>query len=396
MTSTVDIRPAGAVGTPGRVGQATAVEQSRAVAEVQAAVIVAQQCPRDIQEALRQMRDSCNRMALAERAFFRVPRGDEVVSRPSVHLARELARIWGNIDYGTAELRRDDEHKQSEMLAFAWDLQTNSRSRATFIVPHRRDLKGGRSKDLVSQQDIYENNANNGARRLREVIFAALPGWFVEEAQDICARRISEGDGTPLADRLAKCVDKYAKIGVTVAQLEAKTGSEQADWTPNDLAQLGVIYQSIMRNEISKNEEFPPAAERVGADGIRPAAAPVQEPASNGVAKEEAATPPKTILKRTLGKVQGALHAVKLGNTDETAMALSALTGRPVKLPSDLHQDEAERLLALIDAKLEAAQGDTQAAADMVWERAKAALAAREQDASTEPAAEGEVPDGGA
>src|SRR5918998_422813 len=44
---------------PGRIGQATAVEQSRAVAEVEAAIIVAQRCPRNIDAALQAMEYSC-------------------------------------------------------------------------------------------------------------------------------------------------------------------------------------------------------------------------------------------------------------------------------------------------------------------------------------------------
>ena len=84
--------------------QATAIEQARAVAEVQAAVTVAQARPRDTQRAIAEMRDTCGRMAMASRAFYSVPnRGNG----PTVHLARELARIWGNLDYSVRELRRD-------------------------------------------------------------------------------------------------------------------------------------------------------------------------------------------------------------------------------------------------------------------------------------------------
>ena len=87
------------------VSQATSVEQSRAVAEVQSAVIVAQQIPRDLQRAEAEMRDACSRMAMAKQAFYRVPnRG----TGPSVHLLRELARIWGNTQYGVNELARND------------------------------------------------------------------------------------------------------------------------------------------------------------------------------------------------------------------------------------------------------------------------------------------------
>ena len=53
------------------VTQATAVEQARAVAEVQAAVIVAQQVPRVLSIAVEMMRESCRQPGLAERAFYK-------------------------------------------------------------------------------------------------------------------------------------------------------------------------------------------------------------------------------------------------------------------------------------------------------------------------------------
>ena len=123
---------------PSQVTQATAIEQARAVAEVQAAVVVAQQRPRDIGRAEAEMRDACSRLAVAERAFYSVPnRGHGL----SVHLARELARIWGNLTYGVRELRRDDAEGMSEMEVFAWDWQANVRPSRTVQVPHAR-MKG--------------------------------------------------------------------------------------------------------------------------------------------------------------------------------------------------------------------------------------------------------------
>jgi hypothetical protein len=111
--------------------QATAVETARAIAEVQAAAFVAQQMPRSIQRARADMLEACQQLALAERAFFSFRRSGQSVTGPSIHLARELARVWGNIDYGIKELRRDDSGGESEMLAYAWDLQTNARNTGT-------------------------------------------------------------------------------------------------------------------------------------------------------------------------------------------------------------------------------------------------------------------------
>ncbi len=239
---------------PTRIGQGTAVEQSRAVAQVQAAMLIAQQYPRNVFAALAEMRQACNLTRLAEQAFYSYPKGGQQVVGPTVHLARELARIWGNLDYGLVEMLRDDTHGQSELQAFAWDLQTNTRNSSTFILPHRR--AGAGAKLLTDIQDIYENNANNGARRVREAIFAVLPRAFVDEAQELCHKTLADGGGIPLPDRVTKAVEAFATLAVTVEQLERRLGSPMAQWKPIDLAQLTILFASIRRGETRAAEEF--------------------------------------------------------------------------------------------------------------------------------------------
>lgn len=245
------------VQTPGRLGQGTAVEQSRAVAEVQAAIIVAQQCPRSIQGALAEMRTSCQQLFLAEKAFYRFPRAGQTVSGPSVHLARELARTWGNIQYGLVEMRRDDDFGQSEMQAFAWDVEKNSRNSSTFIVPHLRDTKTG-PKKLTDTRDIYEINTNNGARRVREAIFAILPPWFVEEAKQICMQTLQNGTSEkPLQQQIADAIARFgSELGVSEQRITAKFGATEA-WTAHEVAQMRIIYRSLKNGEVTVEQEFP-------------------------------------------------------------------------------------------------------------------------------------------
>jgi hypothetical protein len=255
MTNSVDRVAAPALPTPTHIGQATAIEQSRAVAEVQAAIVVAQQCPRNVQAAMREMRESCAQQALAERAFYKFPRGGTAVSGPSIYLARDLARAWGNIQYGISELSRDDEAGQSEMLAYAWDVQTNTRVSNTFIVPHKRDKRGGPER-LTDMRDIYENNTNNGSRRVRECIFGVLPPWYVDEAKELCTKTLTDGGGKPLAQRIADAVKAFEGIGVVTDQLEQKVGRPAAKWTELDVAHLGITFKSLQRGEVTIDEEF--------------------------------------------------------------------------------------------------------------------------------------------
>ncbi|HWU21062.1 MAG TPA: hypothetical protein VN088_06035 [Nocardioides sp.] len=272
------------VALPSRVGQGTAVEQSRAVAQVQAAVLVAQQCPRSAPRALAEMKESCRIPRLAEKAFFRFNRGDGMVTGPSIHLARELARCWGNIEYGLIEMRRDDEGAhQSEMQAFAWDLERNTRNASTFIVPHVRWTKKSGAKALDDPRDIYENNANNGARRVREAIFAVLPRYFTDEAQDICMQTLQDGGGKPLPQRIADAIGWFETAGVSVDQLERRLGATSGKWTPVDLAQLTVIRGSLQRGEIRAEEEFEPRRLTVGELAGAPAEAQQHPKAPKGV-----------------------------------------------------------------------------------------------------------------
>lgn len=281
----IDRAPVQPVPLPGRIGQGTVVEQSRAVAEVLGRIRVAQELPRDTQKAVRQMRESCAQRGLAERATYAFPRAGQTVAGPSVHLARELARVWGNVDYGIVEMRRDDAAKQSEMMAFAWDIETNTRSTSTFIVPHLRDGKNG-PKPLVDMRDIYENNTNAAARRLREAIFSILPPWFIEEAKELCSQTLKHGGGVPLAQRIAKAIQSFDAIGVTQDQLEQHIGQPAAKWNDFQTASLGVLGRSISQGTITIDEAFP--QERV-------TAAEIKGTTRRGRASRQPATPPAEV-----------------------------------------------------------------------------------------------------
>lgn len=237
--------------------QGTIVEQSRAVAEVAAAVRVAQENPRDVTRAVEQMRLACSQQALADRAFYSLPRAGGRVEGSTVHLARELARCWGNVDYGIRELSRDDERGQSEMQAWAWDQETNTRSTRSFIVPHERMAKKQRQR-LTDLGDIANNNNSVAARAVRETIFTVLPVWFRTEAETIAAQTLhGGGDKTPdqqKADAIAHFRDVH---NVTPEQIAERIGRPVSAWTAQDVAGLRVLSAELARGEKNVAQEFP-------------------------------------------------------------------------------------------------------------------------------------------
>lgn len=253
--------------------QATHVEANRAAEEIRAAVVVAQQMPRDLNLAQQEMQRACASRALAEKAFYEMPRAGTTIKGESIHLARELARAYGNFRYGVTELGRNDAEGYSEIMAWAWDVQGNVWNQRTFRVRHVGG-KGG-NQPLKSEQDIYTNNSNAAARRLRECIFAGLPVWFKDEAAQLCRDTI-----TPKPDELAvrteQLIGDYARGSVDLAQLERKADKRRDRWTAEDVADLEILFNSLKRREITKEQAFPD--ERLSTADLQPAADPGQKP----------------------------------------------------------------------------------------------------------------------
>lgn len=236
-----------------RTSQGTQIEQHRAASEVAAAVRVALEFPRQHATIQRELDMLCSSLAIAEQAFYEVPnRG----SGMSVHIARELARIFRNTDYGVRELRRDDTEGVSEMQAWAWDVETNTRTTRSFIQPHERQLKTGR-KRLTDLGDIYLANQNTGARAVRECIFAILPGWLLADAEVRLRQTLQNGGGAPIEDRRAQAIAMFSNLKITAAQLVQRLGKPDTTWQPADVAELGRIYNAVTTQGIAVTEFFP-------------------------------------------------------------------------------------------------------------------------------------------
>jgi len=244
---------------PQGASEGTAIEQTRAVAEVVSMVQAAKTCRREPEAAIAEMRQSCSLDIVAERAFYSYRKGGATIIGPTVHLMVELARCWGNITHGLTELRRDSAAGISEMQAWAWDLQSNTRVAHVFIVPHLRDRKDG-AQELKELRDVYELTTNQGSRRVREAIKKVLPPWLVDDATTLCRATLEHGGGVALPRRIADAIERFDGLGVKVGQLEEKVGVPRADWTPYDVANLSISYKSIMARETRVDDEFPAVA----------------------------------------------------------------------------------------------------------------------------------------
>ncbi|WAH44559.1 hypothetical protein NZD89_09195 [Alicyclobacillus fastidiosus] len=226
---------------------------SRQAQEVQAAMVIAKRFPRDQYQAFNRIMEACERRKLAEESTYEYSRGSSKVSGPSIRLAEVLAQCWGNVDYGIMEL--DQKNGESQVMAYAWDLETNTRQTKIFTVKHERHTKKGVTK-LTDPRDIYETVANQGARRVRACILGIIPGDIVDKAMEKCEKTLMSGHSEPLKDRLMKALNMFkTDYGVSKDLVEDYFGYNIDAFTERDYVRLGGIFKAL-RDGMAKIEDY--------------------------------------------------------------------------------------------------------------------------------------------
>lgn len=228
-------------------------EQSRAVAEALGKLQVAKQFPRDENSAYSKIMQACNRQGFAKTALYSYPKGGQQVSGPSIRMAEMLIQYWGNCETGLKELSQRD--GESEMMAYTWDYQTNTMFVKNFAVKHERTTKQG-TKKLKDQRDIYELTANNGTRRQRATMLAAIPDYIVEDAVNAVKSTIAGQSDEPIADRVRKMIVAFGKFGVTTDMISKYVSMEVDLIDSETLVDLMGVFNSIKSGDFKASSYF--------------------------------------------------------------------------------------------------------------------------------------------
>ncbi|WP_407067031.1 hypothetical protein [Heyndrickxia faecalis] len=239
---------------------------SREMEEVKGQIFMAKQFPRNVFQAEQRILDACKRPSLAETAMYQYPRGGTKVTGPSIRLAEVLAQNWGNISFGVKELEQRE--GESVAMAYAWDLETNTRQEKIFTVKHTFKAKG-KLKKLDDPRDIYEKVANDGARRLRSCILGIIPGDIVDNAVKQCEETLRGNGKGPLKDRVAKMLKVFKeKYRVTQEMIEDRLGYHADAFTEIDLVNLGKIYNSLQDGMSKVDDWFDKSVEKKSSSGL--------------------------------------------------------------------------------------------------------------------------------
>lgn len=195
----------------------------------------------------------------AEACFYALPRDGKTVEGPSVRLAEICASAWGHMRAQSRIVSEDERFITAQ--AGAWDMQNN----VAFAFEVRRRIttsekkKAGQvipSKKYSDDMVVVTGNAASSIA-LRNAVFKVIPSAYWRPVYLKC-REVAVGTAETLADRRAKMLAYFQKMGVTNARVFEVLGVPGIeDVTLDHLGTLKGLATAIKDGDTSVDEAFP-------------------------------------------------------------------------------------------------------------------------------------------
>lgn len=237
---------------------AVAREQS----ELAGAMQHARECPRSEASSFRALITSCERLRFADEATYTYPRGGKQICGPSVKLAREVARCWGNMRCGLRYVFEDEERVL--IKGYAHDLENNSYVEFEDSFRKMIQRKVGNGKNAKTEwvkpdeRDERELVNRRGAICVRNSILAIFPSDIIEDALEQCRKTLRDPKNQPVDRRAAMraVVKAFDQVSVTPDMLEHYLGHDLEALSDDEMAELRGIFGSIRDGHTRREEHF--------------------------------------------------------------------------------------------------------------------------------------------
>lgn len=233
----------------GEISPSTA--QAEAVSRVQSSIVIAKKFPRNENQAFQSLMKACKRPSFADTVVYAFPRGGRTITGPSVSLAREAARVWGNIHYGLKVIT--DVEEDRTIRGWAWDVESNTyvESEDNFkkVIQRRQyDSAGnhtGTIDEVASERDLRELTNRRGAILVRNSLLQLLPKDLIDDAVEASKVTLKgEAKEDPEAFR-KKLITAFGAINISVDDLEHFLNDKIDRAQGDQLTELRSIYKAL-------------------------------------------------------------------------------------------------------------------------------------------------------
>ena len=230
-----------------------------AEAEIQSAYIMALKKPRNEEDARIAIMRTCGNKRFAQKAMYSKPVGGKNIVGPSIRLVEELIRQWGNIIV-KQDTTYEDPVKRVVRIGVI-DLESNARYSKESVVEKTVERKVAADREILGERvntkgervfivkatedELQNKEAANASKIIRNNALRLIPEHITDEAVSIVGETMrAKAAVDPDAER-RRVLSQFGELGIMPSGLEQYLGHPIAQVTPDELAELTSIANSI-------------------------------------------------------------------------------------------------------------------------------------------------------
>ena len=241
--------------------------------EREAMMELAKKYPRKEMEAAALICRSCERVGLAEKAEYRFTRGGQVIRGATINLAREAARVWGNILSGQRTTSEDGSY--ATVQGWALDLQSGRGTQLEKKVKILVQRKGGGATQWVkpNERDKLELIGREGSKLERNAILALIPSDIVADAVDVARRTLESAASGDLKknreDVIRGLVAVAMSVGIYQADIEKHIDHPVEQLSGEEVVDIRKLINAIKAKEVTVAEAFPRESDKEVTEALK-------------------------------------------------------------------------------------------------------------------------------
>ncbi len=193
--------------------------------------------------------------AAGENWYYRFPvknretNSTDWIEGPSIKLANDLARVFGNCDVDTRVIDLGD-----SWLFYARFIDLETGFSMTRPFQQRKAQTSMRTKDPGRAQDIaFQIGASKAIRNVVCNSLQTFSDFAFEEARDALVKKVGEN----LDGWRKRTIEGIAKIPVDLKRVELAVGRTAKEWLAPDVARIIAMMKAIADGMASADETFP-------------------------------------------------------------------------------------------------------------------------------------------
>ncbi len=245
------------------VDPATIAAAEMAKKRIELAYFMAERKPRHEQNAWNKILSACERPGLARKAIYSKPVGGSSIEGPSIRLAEEIIKLWGNITVSTQVVYEDGAKVRINVMVV--DLETNTQYAKDINIAKTIERKNTTGRTVVGErinssgstvyiveatdEEMLNKLASAESKVIRNSGLRLIPSDVIDDAVRRCYATMEKDDAVDPGAANKRLMFEFGKLGVEPRDIELYIGCTMSQMDDKQRNELRGVFRAIKDGE---------------------------------------------------------------------------------------------------------------------------------------------------